>query len=396
MEKRIFCNHCKRFVPKTNDERCDNCGTLHWGYNEPVDNHVMTNVSSNTSNDFNKKNNSNTAKIFCNHCKRFVPKTNDKKCANCGTLNWGINELGNQANNLNYYPGHTASIATTTVPGYIPNATIKKNKTHFVHIVAIGIFLLIAIPVSYYFIQSNANNDIFKKVSPNIFLFENKFVYIAQLQFSNGSTKNMEIVKLPDNKFDLYNAESSNNNIVFANAVVVDKDGKCFTSQHATEPWDDPIDQKNLRHLLTEELEEEQVVSINISGRSIYMGIIPWDDSLYGNKDTMIECEQENTTEAYIKRKNRQNSLPVNMIELAGQNDDKKLIIFSLPQSIINESPNNTNQPPVNKEIVGLEGVMDGTNSMNLLIDGSPIFNKKGELVAIFNAQTMMADKINK
>jgi len=178
-----------------------------------------------------------------------------------------------------------------------------------------GIVLLIAVVFAIHDFNRKA---LIKKIAPNIMLLKHSFIYYAHLEFNDGMVAEVNLVTLSDNNYDIYNPDSSLPNMVVANAVMVNDSGDCLTSSYAAEPWNNEREKRNIYEHIAKETEGQDVKSITISGRTLYLTITPTFKQAWKGGDSTIEYVSvgSNRSVATISRKYKNGILPVRAIEI--------------------------------------------------------------------------------
>jgi len=321
-------------------------------------------------------------RIYCLECKSAVVRTEDNVCLNCGAVQWG------------YVKKQKSKISVERAVYKNPKVALFSTRN-----ILVACFFL-AIGLSLFHILRSNKSAFISKVSPNLFLLKNFYVYTVKLTLSDDRKIQINLIKKTGNVFDLYNSDSSQPNMVIANAIMIDSSGRCITSRYAVEPWNNKQDVENLNILIMKETENKEVDSIIITGQSVFMTITPWKrDSSEDDDSKTIQCISSNIPAfnsaniAYIERKERTGLMQVKNILLANNASffiiNKTATIIALSQNFVSSSFN-TNSIPVSQEVTiekdsTIWGISISTNKSfeGILMEGAPIFNKDGELFAI-------------
>ncbi len=260
------------------------------------------------------------------------------------------------------------------------------------------ILVIIAVIAVYYVYNYRKKSEFLKEYASNVFLFKNYFVYSVKVKFDDSSVQKIEMVKSDKGIFDLYDPDSTPLNVCIANAIVVDSTGKCITSKYATEPWNNANEVSTLTNMLYKEMHDVPVVSIAVSGRSVYMSVISSKSYIENNGLSASEREIEYTLPdtinadaniAYIIRKDGGKPMKLKNIHI-GHTLYKNAFLIGYAK---NTDLNNLNDAPsptidlISFKNTSVTATSDENTQLDMpdkiLAEGAPMFDRSGNLVAI-------------
>lgn len=205
-------------------------------------------------------------KIYCLSCKKVVSRTGNNLCSYCGSPNWGYGR-----------------------PVFIPGPGGRSPQKTAIIVSSVLVFIVFTASVIYYF---NHRSTLGKIGENNVYILKNTYVYTVRLEFSDGESEEINMIKNAGNEFDVYNADSSAYNCSYAFATMLDESGILITSKYATEPWNNEADIQYLNEYFRTKTEGTSVTGFSIYGQSLSMTIRRLEDNAdYSEPDPEKETE---------------------------------------------------------------------------------------------------------
>ena len=359
---------------------------------------------------------------------------NDKHSTNGTTVN------GLAVTSKKILKGDTIVIGDGHILNWEAQLFGKLALTKKFMIPAIAAAVVLVLGIGFYFLKDRIMPvGVMEKYGNSVVIIYNDYVYEVDL----GNNKKILMTKT-DKGFELYNPEKNEPITITGCCFFVSADGKIMTNRHVALPWDYDDNTKALKAYVEGEIVKEiarleqdkstaligNIIGANInvlpvitklhtlntanvvvSGKSLYLGI-GLNDTYINAKSDLIGClslrdsgDKERDV-ALIQVKNK--SLPGKVKEYVHLDEaltDKKLLKPGMKLMMIGYPAGfalgQTNEGlKVNFEEGTLSRIADDINFGHNLpaipgSSGSPIFNKRGQLVGVNNQQLVNTQTFN-
>lgn len=230
----------------------------------------------------------------------------------------------------------------------------------------------------------------------NLYLLEHDYVYAVTLNI-NGSKTGIYMIKKESGGFDLWEPGQTANRI-HATAFMIDSSGVCATSGYAVAPWANAGDRRLIADALSEEFDLKEH-EIDVQGYSTRIVLKKFSgDTAEINYRPLGFTEPDSEQVGFLQRADKGIRLSFHTVRFqpAINMDKEKVYLLGSPELERKITvPLEIRVLPLQKKPLQYPDHFSFEETGEWLPEGSPVFNKSGELLGVYSFYNHTGDQHN-